>query len=330
MAQTHQAPQAILLRDHGGPEVLRLEDVVVAAPGPGEVRLRQSSVGVNFHDCYVRSGLYQTLKLPGIPGLEGAGTVEAVGAGVSGFAPGDRVAYFSAAYGGYASQRLIAADRLVKIPAGVSETVAASLMIKGLTAGMLVKKVHPIGPGDTILVHAAAGGVGLLLCQWARHLGARVLGTAGSAEKAALARQAGCEAVILYREEDFVARVRDLTDGQGVTVAYDSVGKDTFYGSMDCLAPLGHLVNFGQSSGPIEPMAVSLLSKGSYSLTRPMLFHYCATRPALEAMAADLFAAVAGGVLTVPEPAALPLAEAAEAHRRLEARETTGALVLTP
>jgi NADPH:quinone reductase len=252
-----------------------------------------------------------------------------LGEAVEGFAVGDRVAYFSAAYGGYASERVIGADRLVKIPAGVSDAVAASLMIKGLTALMLVKPVHALGPDDTILVHAAAGGVGLLLCQWARHLGARVIGTAGSAEKAALAKQAGCEEVILYRQEDFVARVRDLTGGKGVTVAYDSVGKDTFYGSMDCLAGLGHLVNFGQSSGPIDPMAISLLSKGSYTLTRPMLFHYCATRPALEAMAAELFTAVADGTLTVAEPLALPLAAAGEAHRRLEARETSGAVILT-
>ncbi len=322
-------PQAILLRQHGGPEALRPEEIAVSEPGEGEARIRQSAIGVNFHDCYVRSGLYQTLKLPGIPGLEAAGTVTAIGDGVTGLKPGDRVAYFAADYGGYASERVVKAERLVKIPAGVSDGVAASLMIKGLTAQMLVKNVHALGPEDTILVHAAAGGVGLLLCQWAKHLGARVIGTAGSAEKAALAKQAGCEEVILYRREDFVARVKDLTGGRGVSVAYDSVGKDTFYGSMECLAPLGHLVNFGQSSGPIEPMAISLLSKGSYTLTRPMLFHYCATRPALEAMAADMFAAVADGTLAVPEPAALPLADAAEAHRRLEARETTGALVLT-
>jgi NADPH2:quinone reductase len=322
-------PQAILLREHGGPEVLRVEDIAVAAPGPGEVRIRQTAVGVNFHDCYVRSGLYQTLKLPGIPGLEAAGMVIAVGDSVAGFAPGDRVAYFFAAYGSYASERVIGADRLVKIPNGVNDATAASLMIKGLTALMLVKHVHALGPDDTILVHAAAGGVGLLLSQWAKHLGARVIGTAGSPEKAALAKQAGCEEVILYRSEDFVARVKDLTGGKGVSVAYDSVGKDTFYGSMECLADLGHLVNFGQSSGPIDPMAVSLLSKGSYTLTRPMLFHYCATRPALEAMAAELFAAIADGTLSVAEPATLPLTEAGEAHRRLEARETTGALVLT-
>ena len=321
--------QAILLREHGGPEVLRLEDISIAAPGPGEVRVRQTAIGVNFHDCYVRSGLYQTLSLPGIPGLEAAGTVEAVGDGVTGFAAGDRVAYFTSAYGGYASERLVGVDRLVKVPDGVSPEIAASVMIKGLTALMLVKPVHAIGPGHTILVHAAAGGVGLLLCQWASHLGARVIGTAGSAEKAALAKQAGCEEVILYRDEDFVARVAELTSGKGVNVVYDSVGKDTFYGSLECLGTLGHLVNFGQSSGPIDPMPIVALSKGSYSLTRPMLFHYMPDRATLESMAAEMFAMIADGNLSVSEPMSLPLAEAAEAHRRLEARETTGAVILT-
>jgi NADPH:quinone reductase len=322
-------PEAIILREAGGPDALRMEQVEVRAPEPGEVRLRQRAIGVNFHDCYVRSGLYRTLKLPGIPGLEASGTVEEVGGGVEGFKPGDRVAYFTSAYGGYASERLIDARHLVKVPASISDQVAAAIMVKGLTAQVLVQQVHRIGPGMTVLVHAAAGGVGQLLCQWASHLGARVIGTAGSKEKAAIARRAGCEAVILYREEDLVARVRELTEGRGVDVAYDSVGKDTFYGSMDCLAELGHLVNFGQSSGPVEPMPIAMLSKGSYSVTRPMLFHYARGRARLDAMAAALFHAIAAGVLKVEQPLLLPLGEAAEAHRALEGRQTSGAVVLT-
>ncbi|MEQ9122190.1 MAG: quinone oxidoreductase, partial [Alphaproteobacteria bacterium] len=241
---------AIVMRTPGGPEVLRLEQVEVGAPGPGQVRLEQTAIGVNFHDCYVRSGLYRTLALPGVPGLEAAGVVTDIGAGVAVFAPGDRVTYFTSGYGGYANARTIDASLLVKVPDGVDDRMAAAVLLKGLTVRMLIADVHPIGPGMTILVHAAAGGVGLLLCQWAARLGARVIGTAGSAEKAALARAAGCDAVVLYREEDFVARVMALTDGRGVEVAYDSVGRDTFTGSLDCLAERGHLVNFGQASGP--------------------------------------------------------------------------------
>jgi NADPH2:quinone reductase len=321
-------PQAIMLRETGGPEVLRLEDIAVGSPGPGQVRLRQTAIGVNFHDCYVRSGSYQTLPLPGIPGLEAAGTIEEVGPGVEGFAPGDRAAYFTSGYGAYASERLVSADLLVRVPDGVSDTVAAAILVKGLTAHMLVHKVHAIQPGDIVLVHAAAGGVGLLLCQWAKHLGARIIGTAGSEQKAALAKQAGCEEVVLYRDEDFVARVRDFTGGHGVNVAYDSVGRDTFYGSLECLAPLGHLVNFGQSSGPVEPLQVAALSKGSYTITRPMLFDYTVGRENLDAMAAELFGAVASGVLTVAAPLTMPLADAAAVHQALEARQTTGSVVL--
>ncbi|MGY9057609.1 MAG: quinone oxidoreductase family protein [Alphaproteobacteria bacterium] len=321
-------PQAIMLRETGGPEVLRLEDIAVGSPGPGQVRLRQTAIGVNFHDCYVRSGSYQTLPLPGIPGLEAAGTIEEVGPGVEGFAPGDRAAYFTSGYGAYASERLVSADLLVRVPDGVSDTVAAAILVKGLTAHMLVHKVHAIQPGDIVLVHAAAGGVGLLLCQWAKHLGARIIGTAGSEQKAALAKQAGCEEVVLYRDEDFVARVRDFTGGHGVNVAYDSVGRDTFYGSLECLAPLGHLVNFGQSSGPVEPLQVAALSKGSYTITRPMLFDYTVGWENLDAMAAELFGAVASGVLTVAAPLTMPLADAAAVHQALEARQTTGSVVL--
>jgi NADPH2:quinone reductase len=320
---------AIVLRETGGPEVLRLEKVEVGDPGPGEVLLRQTAIGVNFHDCYVRSGLYQTLKLPGIPGLEAAGVIEAVGARVDGFRPGDRAAYFTSGYGAYAGARLIPARDLVRVPEGISDDVAAAVLVKGLTAHMLLHRVHPIGPKDTILVHAAAGGVGQLLCQWAHRIGATVIGTVGSDAKAELAARSGCDEVILYRDEDFVARVKQITSGRGVDVAYDSVGHDTFDGSLDCLADLGHLVNFGQSSGPIDPFQISRLSRGSYSVTRPMLFHYTADRESLDAMADALFTGLTDGTLKVNAPASFPLADASEAHRSLEARQSAGSIVLT-
>jgi NADPH2:quinone reductase len=320
--------EAIILREAGGPDVLRLEQIKVGEPGAGEVRLRQTAIGVNFHDCYVRSGLYRTLKLPGVPGLEAAGTAEAVGPDVTAFRPGDRVAYFTARYGGYASQRLIRASDLVRLPDGIDDRTAASLMVKGLTAHMLLHRVHRVGHGHKILAHAAAGGVGVLLCQWARHLGAEVIGTVGSAEKAEIARQNGCHHVILYREENFVDRVREITGGRGVDVAYDSVGKDTFLGSLECLAMLGHLVNFGQSSGPVAPFEVSKLSQRSTTVTRPMLFHYTAEPAVRDRMAADLFRVVADGALKIGTPETFALADAASAHRALEARQTTGAVVL--
>jgi NADPH2:quinone reductase len=325
----YKMAEAIVLREAGGPEVLRLEDVEVGTPGPDEVRLRQTAAGVNFHDCYVRSGLYQTLSLPGIPGLEAAGVIETVGADVEEFCPGDRVAYFTNRYGGYASSRLIPAQDLVRVPNGVGDDIAAAVLVKGLTAHMLLHRVHAIEPEDAILVHAAAGGVGQILCQWARHIGATVIGTVGSAAKADLAKKAGCDEVILYRDEDFVQRVKKITGGRGVDVVYDSVGRDTFGGSLDCLADLGHLVNFGQSSGPVEPFQISNLSQGSYSVTRPMLFHYTADRDSLDAMAAALFTGLTDGVLKVAAPMAYPLADAAAAHRALEGRETMGSVVLT-
>lgn len=321
--------QAIMLREHGGPEVLRLEETEVGEPGPGEVRIQQSAIGVNFHDCYVRSGLYQTLKLPGVPGLEGMGRVSAIGPGVSNIRVGERAAYFTANYGAYASERIVPEALVLRVPDAVDDSLAAAVLLKGLTASMLVHQVHSIGPGDTVLVHAAAGGVGLLLCQWANHLGATVIGTAGSAAKVAQAMAAGCHAAINYSQENFVERVKEITGGKGVNVAYDSVGKDTFYGSMECLADRGHLVNFGQSSGPIDPMPVSLLSKGSYTLSRPMLFHYTAERTQLVQMADGLFSALSSGVLRMDSPRSWPLAQAADAHRALEARETMGAVILT-
>lgn len=323
-------PQAIMLRETGGPEVLRAETIELAAPRDGEVRLKQTAVGVNFHDCYVRSGLYKTLKLPGIMGLEAAGVVEAVGGSVSGLKAGDRVAYFSPAYGGYASARNIKASELIPLPAGVDDKLAAGMLLKGLTAHMLVFRVHQIRPGMTILVHAAAGGVGQILTQWAAKLGAEVIGTVGSVEKAEIAKRHGCRHTLLYRTENFVERVKQITSGRGVDVAYDSVGADTFMGSLDCLAMLGHLVNFGQSSGPVPPFPVVKLSAGSYSVTRPMLFHYTTDTTVRDKMAAELFAALADDTVKVDAPKTFPLADAAAAHRALESRATTGAVVLVP
>lgn len=323
-------PQAIMLREHGGPEVLRAEPVEVPAPGPGEIRLRQTAVGVNFHDCYVRSGLYRTLPLPGVPGIEAAGVVEQVGPGVTGVAPGDRVGYVTGAYGAYASHRLLPVSLALRLPDGMDERLAASVLLKGLTVEMLLRQVHRVEAGQTILVHAAAGGVGRILCQWAAHLGATVIGTAGSPAKAEVARAAGCAHVILYREQDFVAEVKRLTGGRGVDAAYDSVGHDTFDGSLECLALRGHLVNFGQASGPVPPFQVQRLAAKSNSLTRPILFHYIAERAALERMAAALFAVLGSGAVRAEPGATLPLAEAARAHHILESRQAEAPLVLLP
>ncbi|MDP8918482.1 MAG: quinone oxidoreductase [Pseudomonadota bacterium] len=322
--------EAIVLHETGGPQVLRPQSVEVGRLSPCELRVRQTAVGVNFHDIYVRSGLYQTLPLPGIPGIEAAGIVEEVGEGVQGFVVGDRIAYVTARYGAYTSDRLLPADLAVRLPSGIAEHLAATVLLKGLTAEMLLRQVHRVQPGDHILVQAAAGGVGRLLCQWAAHLGATVIGTVGSEEKAELARQAGCQHVILYRQENFVERVREITDGQGVNVVYDSVGKDTFQGSLESLATFGHLVNFGQSSGGVEPFEVSRLSKGSNRLSRPMVFHYVAHRERLEAMAAALFDALSQGVLTAEPGKAFPLAQAAAAHEELESRRAPGPLLLVP
>lgn len=321
---------AIMLREHGAPDVLKLERVDVGAPAANQIRIGQTAVGVNFHDCYVRSGLYKTLKLPGVPGLEAAGVIEAVGSDVRNFKPGDRVAYFTARYGGYASARILDASDVVRVPDSIDDATAASLMVKGLTAHLLLHRVHSLRAGETILVQAAAGGVGTLLCQWASRIGAEVIGTVGSPEKAEIARKNGCKHTILYRTENFVERVREITNGKGVDVAYDSVGGDTFEGSLDCLAMLGHLVNFGQSSGPVAPFAVSRLSGRSNTVTRPMLFHYTTDTAVRDRMAAETFAAIADGTLRVEAPRTYPLADAAAAHRALEARETSGAVVLTP
>jgi len=321
---------AMIMHEAGGPEVLRPETVTVGEPGPGQVRLKQTAIGVNFHDVYVRSGLYQTLTLPGIPGLEAAGVVDAVGEGVTAFAPGDRVAYTSGNYGAYADQRLIDAGRLVRLPDDIDDVLVAGMMVRGLTARILLTDVFPVREGSVILVQAAAGGVGQLLCQWARHLGATVIGTVGSQDKAERARRHGCHHVILYREQNVVDTVKQLTDGRGVDVAYDSVGKDTFYDSLACLAPRGHLVNFGQSSGPVEPLAMPRLAAGSFTVVRPMLGHYTADPADRDAAADAFFQALRDGVLTPDDPVRYALQDVGQAHDDMEARRTHGAVVLMP
>jgi len=319
--------QAIVIREHGGPGVLHVEEVAVGAPGKEQVRLRQTVVGVNFHDCYVRSGLYQTLALPGIPGLEAVGVVEAVGPDVADFRVGDRVGYITRGYGSYATVRLIDRTQLVRLPDSVDDVTAAATLLRGLTAEMLVRRVYAVGPGHMVLVHAAAGGVGRLLCQWARHLGATVIGTVGSEEKARIAMASGCHHTILYRTENFVAKVKAITDGRGVDVAYDAVGQDTFLGSLECLAVKGHLANFGQASGPIDPFRISLLFARSNSISRPAVFHYFDGTDR-EPMAATLFAALADGVITADQHHDYAFANAAQAHRDMEDRRTAGAVLL--
>ncbi|PWG62199.1 quinone oxidoreductase family protein [Spiribacter halobius] len=323
--------QAIRVHQHGGPEQMRWESVTVPAPGPGEALVRHTVIGVNYIDVYFRTGLYQPAGLPFTPGMEAAGVVEAVGEGVTELAVGERVAYASPPPGSYAEQRVIAADRLVPLPDGIADEQAAGMMLKGMTAQYLLRRAYRVQPGDAVLIHAAAGGVGLIACQWARHLGAMVIGTVGSAEKAELARAHGCEHPIRYREEDFVERVRELTGGEGVAAVYDSVGRDTFERSLDCLRRRGTLVSFGQSSGPVPPLDVGLLAKkGSLFLTRPTLFHYTASREDLLATARELFEVVEQGAVRIEVNERFPLAEAAEAHRALEGRRTTGSTVLLP
>jgi NADPH2:quinone reductase len=322
--------QAIVLHEPGGPDKLHYESVEVGAPGPDELKIRHTAIGVNFHDTYVRSGLYRTLQLPGIPGLEAAAIVEEVGSNVSDFAPGDRVCYIDASYGAYSQTRLLPARLALSLPNSISDEVAASLTIKGFTACMLLRHVHAVHSGETLLIHAAAGGVGQPLVRWAKHLGATVIATVGSEQKAAIARDCGADHVILYRSESFTERVAQITQGRGVDVVYDSVGADTFSGSVDCLGYLGTLVNFGQSSGPVPPFTISRLAARSNGIIRPMLFHYIRDRGALEAMARDTFAALERGVIRLQSGLRLPLARAAEAHIALESRATSGAVVLLP
>ncbi|MEJ0045175.1 MAG: quinone oxidoreductase [Rhodospirillales bacterium] len=321
--------KAIRIHATGGPEVLRWENVPVPEPGPGEVLLRHEAVGLNYIDVYFRNGLYKLPNLPAVIGQEGAGVVEALGEGVTSLKVGDRVAY-AGSLGAYAMLRVIPADRVIKLPDGVSSKVAAAIMLQGLTAHYLIHRTHAVKPGETILVHAAAGGVGLLLCQWASHLGARVIGVVSSAAKADLAKAAGAAHTIVGTAT-LAADVKRITGGEMVPVVYDSVGRDTFLVSLDCLAPLGLMVSFGNSSGPVPPFELSLLSaKGSLFITRPSLATYTAKRPVFEKMAADLFAAVAAGVLHASINQTFPLSEAAAAHAALEGRHTTGQTVLIP
>ncbi|WP_323042226.1 quinone oxidoreductase [Gemmobacter sp.] len=322
--------QAIVLKDFGGPQVLRLSDTAMPDPGPGEVRLRQTAIGVNFHDCYVRSGSYRTLALPGIPGIEGVGVIDAIGPGVAGLVVGQRAGWVSGRYGGYASHRVMPAAEVIALPAGIGDAELAATLMKALTVSVLVTRAHAVQAGQTVLVHAAAGGVGQLLCSWCRHLGATVIGTAGTAEKAAAAERAGAHHTILYRQEDFVARVRDLTGGAGVAAVYDAVGKDTFAGSLAALDYEGTLVNYGQASGPVAPLTPSDLAVRSLTLVRPIVFHYLRSPDRLAALSARVFEAFAAGIIRPIAPLTLPLAEAARAHEVLEAQQSPGGVVLLP
>ncbi|HEV8261604.1 MAG TPA: quinone oxidoreductase [Burkholderiales bacterium] len=321
--------KAFRIYEHGGPEVLRWEDVEVGVPGPGEARVRHHAVGLNFIDVYHRSGLYK-LALPSGIGVEGAGVVEAVGAGVTNVVPGDRVAY-ERPPGAYSELRLCPAERLVKLPKGIGFEQAAAMMVKGLTVQYLIRRTFRVQSGQVVLLHAAAGGVGLIACQWLKALGVSVIGSVGSESKAELARAHGCAHTIVLGKEDFVARVRELTNGEGVPVVYDSIGKDTFLGSLDCLQPFGTLVTYGNASGPVAPIAPGLLAaKGSLFLTRPSLDTYAAKRADLEAMAADLFDTVLSGKIRIAINQRYPLRDAAHAQCELMERKTTGSTVLLP
>jgi NADPH2:quinone reductase len=323
-------PNAIRFHSNGGPEVLQWEQVEVGEPGAGEARVRHTAIGLNYIDTYHRSGLYK-LALPSGLGTEGAGVVEAVGAGVSDVRPGDRVAYSGGPLGAYSEVRVMPADRLVKLPEGVSERVAATLMLKGLTVQYLFRQTFPLKGGETILFHAAAGGIGLIACQWARALGVTMIGTVGSDEKAAQAKANGCAHTIVYTRENFVERVKQLTGGRGVPVVYDGVGKDTFPASLDCLSPRGMFVSFGNASGPIAAFDILLLSqKGSLYATRPTLATYTASRAAMLAMCEEMFGLVLSGKLRNDARQTYALKDAAQAHRDLESRKTTGATILLP
>ena len=322
--------KAIRIHEYGGPEVLKWEEVEVGNPGPDEVRLKTIAVGLNFIDTYHRTGMYK-VALPSIIGREGAGIVEAVGANVTSCNVGDRVAYASSPMGAYAEARLMPADRVIKIPDGITNQQAASMMLKGMTAQYLLRRTFRVKPGDVILSQAAAGGVGLILGQWAKHLGATVIGTVGSEEKMALAKANGCDYVINYRTEDFHARVMEITNGKKCQVVYDGVGQDTWAKSLDCVAPLGMMVSFGAASGAVKPFYIGeLAAKGSLYLTRPTLDTYTATRADLVATTDELFAIVTSGVVKIEVNQTYALCDAAQAHRDLEARKTTGSTVLLP
>lgn len=321
-------PHAIRVHETGGPEVLKWEEVEVGEPGVGEIRLRQEAAGLNFIDVYHRTGLYKQ-EMPFTPGVEGAGIVDAVGSDITDLKPGDRVAY-AGPLGGYAEERLIAADKLVKLPDSISSEQAAAALLQGLTAHMLLRGVHRVQQGETILVHAVAGGVGLILCQWAKALGATVIGTVGSEEKAELARAHGCDYPVVYTRQDFVSEVERITGGAKVPVVYDGVGRDTFMKSLDCLRRRGMMASFGNSSGPVDPFPPALLAqKGSLFLTRPTMYDYMSTRGELEQATAELFEVIASGKVKIEVKQRFALKDAAEAHRALEARETSGSTVLT-
>lgn len=320
---------AIRFHQAGGPEMLVSEEVSLGKPGPGEARVRHTAIGLNYVDTYIRSGMYPA-TLPSGLGTEAAGVVEEVGPGVTEVKPGDRVAYAGGPLGAYAAARIMPADRLVVLPDGISDQQAAAIMLKGLTAQYLIRQIHRVSKGDTILFHAAAGGVGLIACQWAKSLGATVIGTVGSEAKAELARAHGCDYPIVYTREDFVARVSEITKGAKLAVVYDSVGKDTFMKSLDCLRPRGLMVSFGQASGAIGPIDLGIFAqKGSLFFTRPTLVTYAAQRQDLLAMAKDLFEAVQSGAVKIAVNQTYPLRDAARAHRDLQSRKTTGSTVFT-
>lgn len=321
---------AIRVHEYGGPEVLKYEDVELPPPGKGEIRVRQTAIGVNYIDTYFRTGLYKAPQLPFVAGNEAAGEVAALGEGVEGFKVGERVAYV-VTLGCYAAERNVPANMVVKLPDGVSDEVAAGMMLKGMTAEYLLFRTYPVKEGDTILVHAAAGGVGQILTQWGKHLGATVIGTVGTEEKAKLARANGADHTILYRTEDFAKRVAEITGGEKCNVVYDGVGKTTFEGSLDSLAPLGVLASFGNASGSVENFNLGILGpKGSLFVTRPTLFTFIQKRATLEEMAKRLFDVVSSGAVKIEISQRAPLADAANVHRALEGRETTGAVILRP
>ncbi len=323
--------KAIRIHETGGIDVMRWEDFDPGAPAAGEALVRHEAVGLNFIDVYHRTGLYPLPSLPAIPGMEGAGMVEAIGEGVTEVAVGDRVAYAGLPPGAYAEVRLIPAHRLIKLPDAITSQQGAAMMLQGMTARYLLYGCYPVKDGDRILIHAAAGGVGLIVCQWANHLGATVIGTVGSAEKAELAKTHGCHHPILYNEEDFADRTREITDGRGVDVVYDSVGQATFMKSLDCLRPMGMMVSFGQASGSVPAFDPGLLAaKGSLFLTRPSLMTYTAERDALLAHARDLIEVVQSGAVKIEVKQTYPLSEAARAHQDLETRKTIGSTVLLP
>lgn len=322
--------KAIRIKQVGGPEVMEYVDVEVGDPGPGEVRVHQAACGLNYIDIYFRTGLYPQ-PLPGELGMEGAGTVVAVGEGVTHVKPGDRVAYTGRLPGAYAEERVVPAAILVKLPESIDVETAAAMMLRGLTVQYLFRRTFPLKGGETILFHAAAGGVGLIACQWAHALGVTMIGTVGSDEKAALAKAHGCAYTINYNKENFVERVKEITGGKGVSVVYDSIGKDTFIGSLDCLSPLGMMVSFGNASGPVPPFSLTeLAARGSLFITRPTLFSYAAKREDLDVMAADLFGMVANGKLKIDINQRYALKDVAQAHCDLEGRKTTGSSILLP